>query len=128
MEVIARIPRLHDAAGTDVERPSTAAAAVDERPAEAHVASPQRPVPAAPEACEPQPLPASGRLRAGRPAGGRGDRAALFSPSILVLATMAVAVWAAAWRNERLRALEQRPTRVAMEPPVMAGPERSLTP
>lgn len=129
MEVIARIPRLHDAAGMDVEQPSTTAAEVLRRPVEADVASSERPEPAATtEACGPQPPPAAGRPPAGRKAGERRAGAALFSPSILVLATMAAVVWAAAWRNERLRALEQRAARVAMEPPAMAGPDRSLTP
>jgi hypothetical protein len=49
------------------------------------------------------------------------------SPSVLILAAVAAAVWAAAWRSERLRAIEQRrPQRVAMEPAAAAA--RSVLP
>jgi len=44
---------------------------------------------------------------------------------------VAAVVWAAAWRNDRLRleaARQQRPERLAQELPATAGSDRSLTP
>jgi hypothetical protein len=55
----------------------------------------------------------------------------LFSPSIVALVALAVVVWTAAWRHDRLRleaARQQRPERLAQELPVTAGAERSVTP
>lgn len=55
----------------------------------------------------------------------------LFSPSIVALAVVATVVWAAAWRNDRLRleaARQQRPERLAQELPPSAGVARSVTP
>ncbi|MFM9197285.1 MAG: hypothetical protein ACKOWG_16420 [Planctomycetia bacterium] len=63
---------------------------------------------------------------------GRRPRSTRFaSPSIVVLAAVAAVVWAAAWRNDRLRleaARQQRPERLAQELPATAGPARSVTP
>jgi hypothetical protein len=66
--------------------------------------------------------------RAVRARAARGRRVTAFpAPSVLILAAVAAAVWAAAWRSERLRAIEQRrPQRVAMEPAAAAA--RSVLP
>ena len=70
------------------------------------------------------PAPRRGSARHARPS-------RLLSPSIVALAAVAACVWAAAWRNDRLRleaARQQRPERLAQELPATAGPARSLTP
>jgi hypothetical protein len=61
----------------------------------------------------------------------RSPPARFFSPSIITLVAMAAVVWAAAWRNDRLRldaAREQRPERLAQELLPTAGAARSVTP
>jgi len=53
------------------------------------------------------------------------------SPSIIALVAVAATLWAAAWRNDRLRleaARQQRPERLAQELPAAAGAARSVTP
>jgi len=100
----------------------------DRAPAEGPAAERPAGPAAATDSCQPVRLPAAGRSRSGRSAGEGRAGASLFSPTILGLAMVAAAVWTAAYRNERLRALEQRPPRMAMEPPITAGPDRSLTP
>lgn len=79
---------------------------------------------AAPEDLEPTERSASPPRAADR------RRAVLFPKlSVLGLAVIAAVVWAAAWRNERLRAIEQRrPQRVAMEPASAAAAARSVMP
>jgi hypothetical protein len=126
MEVIARIPSLPCAAAMDAWQPTTpggripAEAKTDEAPAEPRHAAEEPP---------PAPRPPAEPRRPRRAAGGRRPAAALLSPSVVTLAAVAAAVWTAAWRNERLRAIEQRqPHRVALEPQPTAGPERSVTP
>ena len=71
-----------------------------------------------------------GPPRKERPRSARGRRAMAFPPpTVLVLAAVAAAVWAAAWRSEKLRAIEQRqPQRVAMEPAASASAARSVLP
>jgi len=62
------------------------------------------------------------------PAAPRGR---FFSPSIIVLVAVAATVWAAAWRNDRLRletARQQRPERLAQELPPTTEAARSLKP
>ena len=51
--------------------------------------------------------------------------------SMIALVAVAAVVWAAAWRNDRLRleeARQQRPERLAQELPATAGAARSVTP
>jgi hypothetical protein len=65
------------------------------------------------------------------PAAGRSAARRLPPPSIIALVALAAVVWAAAWRNDRLRleeARQQRPERLAQELPASAGPVRSVTP
>ena len=70
------------------------------------------------------PGPQRSPARRSRPSG-------LFSPSIIALAAVATVVWAAAWRNDRLRleaARQQRPERLALELPATAGAARKGAP
>jgi len=71
-----------------------------------------------------------GARRTERPRSARGRRTTAFpAPTVLVLAAVAAAVWAAAWRSEQLRAIEQRrPQRVALEPAASAAAARSVVP
>jgi len=123
MEVLAYIPELPcPALGTGPsgvhEAPClTPAAATPSPPAERAVES----VPA--PAVSRSPAPWRGTARQ-----SQTDR--LFSPSIIVLMALATVVWAAAWRNDRLRweAAQQRPERLAQEPAPTAGATRSITP
>ena len=65
------------------------------------------------------------------PAAQRSYRRLITSPSIIALVAVAAVVWAAAWRNDRLRleeARQQRPERLAQELPATAGAARSVTP
>jgi hypothetical protein len=65
------------------------------------------------------------------PAAGRSAVRRLPPPSIIALVAVAAVVWAAAWRNDRLRleeARQQRPERLARELPATAGAARSVTP
>ena len=82
--------------------------------------------PVASPAPSPEPPPAPERRSA------RRQRSARFpAPSIIALAAVAAVVWAAAWRNDRLRleaARQQRPERLARELPAAAGTERSVVP
>jgi hypothetical protein len=125
MEVLACIPEL--------PCPATfmAQAAASEPPLPAKVASvpgstPEPPVPAVDaEAAE----AVSPALRRG--AAGRSRPTRFSSPSIILLVAVAAALWAAAWRNDRLRleaSRQQRPERIALELPVTAGAARSVTP
>ena len=64
-------------------------------------------------------------------AAGRSAPLRLPPPSILALVAVAAIIWAAAWRNDRLRleeARQQRPERLAQELPATAGAARSVTP
>ena len=64
-------------------------------------------------------------------AAGRSAPCRISPPSILALVAVAAVVWAAAWRNDRLRleeARQQRPERLAQELPATAGAARSVTP
>lgn len=129
MEVIAYIPALPSiGSGDDIQKDGAATPAA----AVATVSLPE-PISASPtiirEAC---PQPTGLREEAIRPRSNTGSRRpvrGVFSPSVLALSVVAAAVWAAAWRNDRLRAIEQqRPQRVAMEPTPSVGPERSVMP
>ena len=65
------------------------------------------------------------------PAANRSARRRIPPPSIIALVAVAAVVWAAAWRNDRLRleeARQQRPERLAQELPATAGAARSVTP
>jgi len=65
------------------------------------------------------------------PAAGRSAHRRIPAPSIIALVAVAAVVWAAAWRNDRLRleeARQQRPERLAQELPATAGAARSVTP
>ena len=65
------------------------------------------------------------------PAANRSTRRRIPPPSIIALVAVAAVVWAAAWRNDRLRleeARQQRPERLAQELPATAGGARSVTP
>jgi hypothetical protein len=65
------------------------------------------------------------------PAAKRGAPRRFPPPSIIALVAVAAVVWAAAWRNDRLRleeARQQRPERLAQELPATAGAARSVTP
>lgn len=106
MEVLARIPELESAAA--VAPIATAAEAA----ADASVADER-----------PETRPAERVHRgASPPAGFRSPPL-----SVITLAVVAVAVWAAAWRNERLRleAQRARPERLAQELPAVPGPTRT---
>lgn len=84
------------------------------------VSSPPEPRPAVSAGC-------SSRRRADR----RRNSGRFPGGSVVVLAAVAAAVWAAAWRNDRLRweaGRQQRPERLAQELPATAGAERSRTP
>jgi hypothetical protein len=129
MEVLACIPELPCLAG-----PVATAVCEPPLPAEVPVTRISTPSPAlAVAASEPDdaddeecvsPAPRHGRAHRSRPAG-------LFSPSIITLTALAVVVWAAAWRNDRLRleaSRQQRPERLAQELQATAGTARSVTP
>ena len=65
------------------------------------------------------------------PAANESARRRIPAPSIIALVAVAAIVWAAAWRNDRLRleeARQQRPERLAQELPATAGAARSVTP
>jgi hypothetical protein len=113
VEVLACIPELDCPAGLEPE------------PEEA--VSTTLPTPLVSPAPEPAPEAASKRM----PRERRPRSTGFASPSIVVLAVVAAAVWAAAWRNDRLRleaARQQRPERLAQELPATAGAARSVMP
>lgn len=110
VEVLACIPELDGPAGFEPEPEEAVSPAL-----------PVSPVPV------PAPEPASEPIRRER----RPRSTRFASPSIVVLAMVAAVVWAAAWRNDRLRleaARQQRPERLAQELPATAGEARSVTP
>jgi len=123
MELLACIPELPSQADSVV-----AAVSEPPRPAEVPVAASPTPVPADSTEVDP-PASVSPAPRSG--AAGRRSPSRFPAPSIIALVAVAAVVWAAAWRNDRLRleaARQQRPERLAQELPATAGPERSLTP
>ena len=123
MEVLACIPELPcqaESVATVVSEPP--------RPAEAPVAV--IPTPAAKVSLDVDPSASvSPAPRSG--AAGRRAPSRFPPPSIVALVAVAAVVWAAAWRNDRLRleaARQQRPERLAQELPATAGAARSITP
>jgi hypothetical protein len=123
MEVLACIPELPCQANS-----VAAAASEPPRPVEAAVAAIPTPADAfSPEVDRPafvSPAPRSG-------AAGRRAPSRFPPPSIIALVAVAAVVWAAAWRNDRLRleaARQQRPERLAQDLPATAGAARSITP
>jgi hypothetical protein len=123
MELLACIPELPSQADSVV-----AAVSEPPRPAEPPVAASPTPVPADSTEVDP-PASVSSAPRSGAP--GRRSPSRFPAPSIIALVAVAAVVWAAAWRNDRLRleaARQQRPERLAQELPATAGSDRSLTP
>ena len=123
MEVLACIPELPC-------RAAVAGAAVSEppRPVQEPVDPSLPPVPAISVEVDP---PASVSPAPRRAAAGRSAPRRFPPPSVIALAAVAAVVWAAAWRNDRLRleeARQQRPERLAQELPATAGAARSVTP
>jgi len=127
MEVLACIPEIPCLAG-----PAATAVCEPPRPAEVpatRIATAEPAVAAAPSEADDDddrvaPAPRHGRDRQSR-------NSWLFSPSIVALAAVAVIVWAAAWRNDRLRleaSRQQRPERLAQELQATAATARSITP
>ena len=134
MEVLACIPELSRPAGPAIVALPVAEHRRLAEPPPAPIATPETAVTAdvdteadvddAETVSPVSPAPRRGSARGARPS-------RLFSPSIIALAAVATVVWAAAWRNDRLRleaARQQRPERLAQELPATAGPARSLTP
>jgi hypothetical protein len=133
MEVLARIPHLQCPAVAvgvkkGVEAPCQAETAGSPCQAEFSAA----PLPEAAVSAPPAPCPVVSLGSPPRGGAGRRRQAARFpGVSIVILTAVAAAIWAAAWRNDRLRweaGRQQPPERLAQELPATAGAERSRTP